>query len=238
MNPVSRWLHKRRVEREIADEIAEHLAEKIDQLRDDGHSEEEARALARRQFGNTTLQQEDSRAAWGWNTVEQFWQDMRFGWRVLTKTPAFTATAVIVLALGIGMNTAMFSAVKAVLLSALPYPEPERIVELRQTAKDGHMMNVSGLDFRDWRAQSRTIEYMATYGNDSVTLSGSFPARRVRMAAVGNGFSMWWQRMRLLAERSVPASRNQAERSRLFSDTNWRKLRSAPRPAPLKRPCA
>ncbi len=188
MNPVSRWLQKRRVEREMAAEIAEHLAEKIDQLRDEGHSEEEARALARRQFGNTTLQQEDSRAAWGWNTVEQFWQDTRFGWRVLTKTPAFTATAVIVLALGIGMNTAMFSAVKAVLLSALPYPEPERMVELRQTAKDGHMMNVSGLDFRDWRAQSRTIEYMAAYGIDAVTLSGSFPARRARMAAVGSGF--------------------------------------------------
>lgn len=188
MNPVSRWLQKRRVEREMADEMAEHLAEKIDQLRAEGHSEDEARALGHHQFGNTTLQQEDSRAAWGWNTVEQFWQDMRFGWRVLTKTPAFTATALIVLALGIGMNTAMFSAVKAVLLSALPYPEPERIVELGQTAKDGHVMNVSGPDFHDWRAQSRTFEYMAAYGNDEVTVSGSFPAQRARMAAVGSGF--------------------------------------------------
>jgi len=188
MNPVSRWLQKRRVERELADEIAEHLAEKIDQRREEGHSEEEARVLARRQFGNATLQQEDSRAAWGWNTVEQFWQDLHFGGRVLTKTPAFTAIAVIVLAIGIGMNTAMFSAVKAVLLSALPYPEPERIVKLGQTAKDGHVMNVSGADFRDWRAQSRTIEYMAAYGLDVVTLSGSFPARRARMAAVGSGF--------------------------------------------------
>jgi predicted permease len=188
MNPLSRWLQRRRVEREMAEEMAAHLAEKIDQLRDEGHPEEEARVLARRQFGNMTLQREDSRAAWGWNTVEQLWQDMRFGWRVLAKTPAFTATAVVVLALGIGMNTAMFSAVKAVLLSALPYPEPERMVRLHQTAKDGHAMNVSGLDFRDWRAQSRTVEYMAAYGLDAVTLSGSFPARRARMAAVGSGF--------------------------------------------------
>jgi hypothetical protein len=63
MNALSRWLQIRRVERELADEIAEHLAEKIDQLRDEGHSEDEARVLVRRQFGNTTLQQEDSRAA-------------------------------------------------------------------------------------------------------------------------------------------------------------------------------
>jgi predicted permease len=188
MNPVSKWLEKRRVERELADEIAEHLAEKIDQLREEGHGEDEARTLARRQFGNTTLQQEDSRAAWGWNTVEQFWQDLHFGGRVLTKTPGFSAIAVIVLAIGIGMNTAMFSAVKAVLLSALPYPEPERIVKLGQTARDGHVMNVSGTDFRDWRAQSRTIGHMAAYGLDAVTLSGSFPARRARMAAVGSGF--------------------------------------------------
>ena len=188
MNPVSRWLQKRRVEREMADEMAEHLSEKVEQLRAEGLSEGDARALARRQFGNTTLQQEDSRAAWGWNTAEQFWQDMRFGVRVLTKTPAFTATAVIVLALGIGMNTAMFSAVKAVLLSALPYPEPERMVELEQTAKDGHPMNVSFLDFRDWRAQSQAVEHLAVYGAGEATLSGNFLTRRVRMAEVGTGF--------------------------------------------------
>ena len=188
MNPLSRWRQRRRVDRELAAEMAEHLAERVAQLREEGYSEDEASALARRRFGNVTLLREDSRTAWGWNSVEQFWQDLRFGWRVLLKAPAFTATAIAVLALGIGMNTAMFSAVKAVLLSALPYPEPERMVQLNQTAVDGHLMNVSGPDFRDWRAQSRSIESMATWGNDAVTISGDFPARRVRMAAVGVGF--------------------------------------------------
>lgn len=188
MNPLSRWLERRRVERELAAEMAEHVAEKIDRLREEGHSEREAIALASRQFGNLTLLREDSRAAWGWNNIERLCQDIRFGWRVLKKTPAFTATAIVVLALGIGMNTAMFSAVKAVLLSALPYPEPESMVQLNQTAEDGHPMNVSNPDFRDWRAQTRTIESMAAYGVDDVTISGDFPARRVRMAAVGGGF--------------------------------------------------
>jgi predicted permease len=190
MNPLSRCLQRRRVERELAAEMADHVAEKIDQLREEGYSESEAITLARRQFGNATLLQEDSRAAWGWNSVEQFCQDIRFSWRVLKKTPAFTATAIFVLALGIGMNTAMFSAVKAVLLSALPYPEPERIVQVNQTAEDGHLMNVSNLDFRDWRAQTRAIESMAAYGveDDGVTISGNFPARRARMANVTAGF--------------------------------------------------
>jgi len=188
MNPFSRWLEKRRVDRELAAEIANHLAEKIDQLRDEGHNEDEARTLARRQFGNVTLQREDSRAAWGWNPLEQLWQDIRFGARVLAKTPAFTITAMLVLALGIGMNTAMFSAVKAVLLSALPYPEPERMVELKQTSKSGRSMNVSWLDFQDWRAQTRTMQSLAAYEVDAVTLSGDFPARRARMSSVADGF--------------------------------------------------
>ena len=62
------------------------------------------------------------------------------------------------------------------------------MIELGQTAKDGHLLNVSAFDFRDWRTQSRTVEYMAPYGNDAVSLSGSFPARRARMATVGNAF--------------------------------------------------
>lgn len=188
MNPISRWLERKRLDREMAGEMAEHLSEKIEQLRSEGHSEEDARSIALRQFGNVTLQLEDSRAAWGYTAVEQFWQDIRFGCRVLLKTKAFTLTAIAILALGIGMNTAMFSAVKTVLLSALPYPQPERLVDVRQTAKDGHLMNASGPDFRDWRAQTRTLKTMATYGSDDVTLAGDFPARRARMAMVGAGF--------------------------------------------------
>jgi hypothetical protein len=64
MNPIGRWLQKRKVEREMADEMTAHLAEKIDQLRDEGHSEAEARAIAHRQFGNATLLLEDRLTPW------------------------------------------------------------------------------------------------------------------------------------------------------------------------------
>lgn len=188
MNPFGRWLAKRQLDRELADEIAEHLAEKIEQMRAEGHSEEEARALALRHFGNVTLQQESSRAEWGFNGPEQLAQDLQFGVRLLKKTPVFTLTAVLVLALGIGMNTAMFSAIKAVLLTALPYPEPERIISIMQTDKQGDLLHASMPDFRDWRAQTRTIESMSVYDYGSATITGDFRTRNARFAAVGAGF--------------------------------------------------
>jgi hypothetical protein len=141
MNPISRWFERKRVERDLTDEMAAHLEERIEQLLDEGLSQDEARIRARRQFGNLTLQKEQSRAAWGWSGFEQLTQDIRFGCRVLTKAPAFAVTSVTVLALGIGMNTTMFSAAKAVLLSALPYPQPDRLVEVWQTNKAGAFMN-------------------------------------------------------------------------------------------------
>src|SRR5580658_7989662 len=188
MNPISRWLERRRVERELADEMAAHIEEGIEQLMDDGLSPEEARVRAQRQFGNVTLQKEKSREAWGWNGIEQLTQDVRFGCRVLANSPAFTVTAVTVLALGIGMNTAMFSAAKAVLLSALPYPEPDRLVKVWQTNKAGAFMRVSGADFRDWRDQNRSMEHLASYYGDLVSLSGDFAPKRIRIGVVSRGF--------------------------------------------------
>lgn len=129
-----------------------------------------------------------SRGAWGWNWIEQLLQDLRFSARVLAKTRGFTVVSIVVLALGIGMNTAMFSAVKAVLLSALPYPDPGRLVQLWQTSKSGHLMSVSWLDFKDWRRQNRSMEHMAAFYGDEQSLSGGFTPARIRIGAVSSGF--------------------------------------------------
>ena len=188
MNPISRWLERRRADRDLAAEMAGHIEETIEQLKEEGLSEEQARIQAGRRFGNVTLQKEKSREAWGWNGLEQLEQDVRFGCRVLAKTPAFTLTAIAVLALGIGMNTAMFSAGKAVLLGAVPYPEPDRLVELWQTNKTGRFINVSWPDFLDWRDQNRSMERLATYDGDEVSLAGDFAPRRLRIGVVSTGF--------------------------------------------------
>ncbi|HEX4164745.1 MAG TPA: ABC transporter permease [Bryobacteraceae bacterium] len=188
MNPFRRWLERQRVDRDLADEMAAHVEEKIEEFREQGVSEAEARIRARLQFGSLTLQREASREAWGWSGMERVVQDIRFGIRVLAANRAFTLTAVLVLALGIGMNTAMFSAVKAVLLSSLPYSRPDRLVELWQVNTEGHSMNASWPDFVDWRAQSRSFAHLATYDGDQVTFSGNFTARRIHLGVVSSGF--------------------------------------------------
>jgi putative ABC transport system permease protein len=188
MNPISRWLGRRRADCELAEEMAAHIEEIAQTLMEQGQSKEEAHRNARLQFGNTTLLKERSREVWGWNAIEQVIQDVRFGCGMLAKTPGFTVIAIAVLALGIGMNTAMFSAVKAVLLSALPYPDPGRLVKVWQTTKTGHSTNVSWLDFKDWRSQNRSMEPLAAYQGAHVSLSGNFTSRRIQLAVVSRGF--------------------------------------------------
>ena len=85
---------------------------------------------------------------------DSFWQDLKYGARSLVRSPGFTAIALLTLALGIGATSAIYSAVHGVLLKALPYPEPERLVILRELSERGRPMSVAYSNFADWRAQA------------------------------------------------------------------------------------
>ena len=114
--------------------------------------------------------------------------DIRYALRTLLKKPGFLIVAVLTLALGIGANTAMFSVVKAVLLSQLPYPRPNQLVQLWETNKAGGLMSVSGPNAQDWQTQNHSLEWMASTGDDTVTLSGGNAPLRVRMSQVSRDF--------------------------------------------------
>src|SRR5215472_8244622 len=127
--------HRRRIAHELDDEIQFHLEQQVAENTAAGMSPEEARYAAVRAFGNPTLLKEKSREAWGWNLIEQLFEDVRFGARVLRKNPGFSAVAVVTLALGIGANAAIFTVINAVMLRALPVKHPEELVTVGNPAR-------------------------------------------------------------------------------------------------------
>ena len=120
--------------------------------------------------------------------MQTLWQDLRYGLRVLGKSPGFTATAIVTLALGIGASTSMFSVVDAVLLRPLPYPNPQQIVRVWEQAPDGHRMNLADPNFRDFRAQNSTLASLAEYEYALASVSGGSEPVRVNISAISGDF--------------------------------------------------
>jgi len=149
------WLARRAAkERELREELEFHLAEEANEREATGLPEEQARRAARRDLGNFTLVQEDTRAEWGWTILEQFVQDVRYAVRTMMHNRAFTAVAVISLALGIGANTVIYSFMDAILLRTLPVARPESLAVLNwhsnepKGARPNHVMH--GMDGSTW----------------------------------------------------------------------------------------
>ncbi len=109
--------------------------------------------------------------------MNTLWQDLRYGIRMLFKHPGFTLVAVLMLALGIGANTAIFSVVNAVLLRPLPYNESDRLVFLNERSPQLEGMSISYPNFTDWRAQNRVFEKIGVYNRRSYNLTGGEPER-------------------------------------------------------------
>jgi hypothetical protein len=124
-------------EQELNREIEWHLNELAEERQAEGRAPEQARQAARRAFGNDALIREDTRQAWGWLWLGRLAQDVRYALRLLARTPGFTAVAVLVFALGIGANTAVFSLINSLMLRTLPVEKPEQLVLLATQRQTG-----------------------------------------------------------------------------------------------------
>src|SRR5215208_5548159 len=122
--------------------------------------------------------------------MDRLIQDLRYAMRTLVKNKGFTAVAVLALALGIGANTAIFSVVKAVLLSPLPYPSPDRLVWLREVNPSNDIMDepASAPNYNDWRTGARSFEAVAAYADTGITLTGEGEPERVPGSAVSANY--------------------------------------------------
>lgn len=179
------WRKKRPFE-DFQQEIQAHLELEAARLRSEGVPDTEARYQARRALGNTGVIEERAYERDRWMWWDHLRQDFRYATRLLRKSPGFTAIAVLSLALGIGVNTAVFSVVNAVLLRPLPYPEPGELVRLGQYAYDGEL---SVPQFEFWKEHNRSFSSIAGfYGTGERRLLVGADSEWIRGLAVTTDF--------------------------------------------------
>jgi len=168
------WLSPGHVDQEFASELETHLDMLTDENIRRGMPPEEARRAARIKLGGVTQLKETNHELRGLPLIETFLQDARYAFRMLRKSPGFTAVAVLTLALGIGANTAIFSVVYAVLLKPLPYANPNQLVSAFQanTQEGIPETGTSYPNFEEWRAQNHVFSELATIDFHQLTLTG------------------------------------------------------------------
>ncbi len=186
-------LHKNSVERDFTEEIEAYLEMLTQSKVDRGFEREDARRAALLELEGMEQVKEEVREVRMGHFIETILQDLRYGVRVLIKSPVFTLVAVISLALGIGANTAIFSVVNGLLLKPLPYPESERIMAVWHTPPQEsfpgmNKFSVSPGNYLDWKAQSHSFEQMAVYSDGGFSLSAGDTPMPVDGAAVSSEF--------------------------------------------------
>src|SRR5215471_3384667 len=120
--------------------------------------------------------------------METVWQDLRYSVRILTKSPGFTTIAVLTLALGIGANTALFSVINGVLLTPLPYRNPERLVAVAEKFPPFPEASIAYPNFLDWVRMNHTFEALAAYRHIDFNLTGTGEAQRLNAVQVSASF--------------------------------------------------
>ena len=171
---LRRFVDRSEKDRELAEEIESHLAHEQDANVARGMTPEQARRLANVRFGNPQTIRERVWLYRSFPWIESLWRDLLFAQRTLTKTPGFTMIVILLIAVATGVNTAVFSVTDAVLLKPLTYPDPQALVELRNTGRQGSFPGANIPKFNLWRQQTAIFQKVAAYdwGGSGLNITG------------------------------------------------------------------
>lgn len=163
---------RRQLSDELGEEMESHLQFAIEENIDRGMPPEQARAAAHREFGNRSQLRERAFTAWQFPSLETILQDLRYGIRGIFRAPAFALIVMLTLAVGVGANTAIFSAVYTVLLKPLPFPSGQRLVWLGEDVPNADGVAVTWLNYQHWKKDNHSFEAMAGFQTADHTLTG------------------------------------------------------------------
>ncbi len=180
--------HRNRAETDMDAEMRFHIASRADDLQRSGMPQAEALRRAHLDFGAMERAKEECRETRGLTLLEAAIQDFRFAARLLRKSPAFSAVAVVTLALGIGGNAAVFSIVNGVLLNALPYPNPQQLVALHESKPNFASGSISFPNFKDWKQTNRSFSALAISRPYGFSLMGNNGSEQVQARLVTSEF--------------------------------------------------
>jgi putative ABC transport system permease protein len=183
--------HSQKADEELDEELRDHIELKTQQYIAQGMAQQEARRAAVLEMGGVEKRKEECRDTRGIQFLETFVQDLRYGFRMLRKSPGFAAIAIVTLALGIGANTAIFSYVNAWLIKPLPFPQADRLmVLLSHDTKKGWTNNgvTSSADYFDYEKQNSSFEQLVPWTSWYFNLTGDGPPDRVLGGLVGWNF--------------------------------------------------
>jgi predicted permease len=194
MKWLSQLLARGRRYDDLSASIREHIAERTDELIDDGMPAAEAAQAARREFGNVALMEQRSREVWQWERLESILADLKLIFRRLRKSPGFTVSVVLTLAIGIGANTAVFSVLNRVILRPLPFPDSDRLVSLwLQAPGAAGLTNFTGglrlssSMYFTFSEQSHAFQSVGVWGLYTANVTGLAQPEEVHTVLVSDG---------------------------------------------------
>ena len=217
-------LRPARLRRDLDRELAFHLAERTDALEAEGLSADEASRVARQRLGNYLLQRERTRDEDVSQRVDNALRNLRLAARALARTPGFTATVVATLALGIGANSTVFSAIDAVLLRPLPFPNADRLMTLAQIDRKASQSFVAPVRLADWDRMNTTFQAISGYYTQNESeVSGAFPEMVTRAFVAPRFLEVWGVAPGIGRDFSPAEEQNNGPPAVIISDGLWRR---------------